>query len=97
MSTMPIDVQCAPETAGGWRCIVTVGDDAGATQHDVAVEPGTLSRLAPDDADPGDLVRRSFGFMLDREPRESILRSFELAVIGRYFPEYETEIAAGGQ
>jgi hypothetical protein len=30
--------------------------------------------------------------MLEREPRESILREFELPVIGRYFPEYEREI-----
>jgi hypothetical protein len=30
---------------------------------------------------------------LEREPKESILRSFELTVISRYFPEYEREIA----
>jgi hypothetical protein len=48
--------------------------------------------LAPADADPTRLVRESFEFLLAREPRESILRSFELPVIGRYFPEWETEI-----
>jgi hypothetical protein len=37
-------------------------------------------------------VRASFEFLLAHEPRESILRSFELPVIGRYFPEWQDEI-----
>jgi hypothetical protein len=37
-------------------------------------------------------VRKSFLFLLEREPKESILRSFDLTVISRYFPEYEREI-----
>lgn len=39
-----------------------------------------------------DLVEASFAFLLEREPKESILREFDLTVIGRYFPEYEQEI-----
>jgi hypothetical protein len=31
-------------------------------------------------------------FLLKREPKESILRSFDLTVISRYFPEYEREM-----
>jgi hypothetical protein len=38
-------------------------------------------------------VTESFRFLLEREPKESILGSFDLTVIGRYFPEYEREIA----
>lgn len=53
---------------------------------------GELSRLDPVSADPIALVRRSFEFLLAREPKESILRSFGLSVIGRHFPEYEREI-----
>jgi hypothetical protein len=30
--------------------------------------------------------------MLEREPKDSILESFALTDIGRYFPEYEREI-----
>ena len=48
--------------------------------------------VAADATDPEDLVRRSFEFLLEREPRTSILREFDLPVIGRYFPEYEREI-----
>ena len=51
-----------------------------------------LERLAPGADDPIDLVRRSFAFLLEREPKESILRSFDLPEIGRYFPDYERSI-----
>jgi hypothetical protein len=37
-------------------------------------------------------VRRSFEFLLEREPKESILTRLDLSVISRYFPEYEREI-----
>jgi hypothetical protein len=79
----------------GWACRVTLTDaDGSQTVHDVAVSPGDLSRFAPGANDPTDLVRRSFGFLLEREPRTSILRSFDLPVIGRYFPEFEERIRA---
>ena len=86
-----IEVRCAP-SAGGWRCLVTVGDDPAATTHEVAVTHDDLSRLAPGGVVER-LVEASFRFLLEREPREAILRRFELPVIGRYFPEYEAEIA----
>jgi hypothetical protein len=84
-------VSCEPRAAGGWRCAVTVGDDAGATHHAVQVDRATLYDLAPG-ATPEDLVRASFEFLLEREPREGIMRSFELPVIGRFFGEYADEI-----
>ena len=51
-----------------------------------------LQRLAPGTTDPTDLVRRSFAFLLEREPKESILGAFDLTVIGRYFPDWEAWI-----
>ena len=79
----------------GWTCHVMVTDDnSSRTEHDVAVTREDLARLAPGAEDPVDLVRRSFEFLIAREPKESILRSFDLPVIGRYFPEYEREIRA---
>jgi hypothetical protein len=58
----------------------------------VAVKAADLARLDPTAADPSNLVRRSFDFLLEREPKESILATFDLGVISRYYPEYETEI-----
>ena len=36
-----------------------------------------------------DVIARSFAFLLEREPNSSILRTFDLPVIQRYFGEYE--------
>lgn len=68
---------------------VTVREDNGATEHRVRVDdvPPAAAGMAPEH-----LVEASFRFLLDREPKESILRSFDLSVIGRYFPEYRDRI-----
>jgi hypothetical protein len=42
---------------------------------------------------PEAFVRDCFAFLLEREPKESILSSFDVGVIGRYFPEFERLIA----
>jgi hypothetical protein len=56
------------------------------------VPEGLADQLGWGDADESELVRESFVFLLEREPASSILPSFSLDVIGRYFPEYENEI-----
>jgi hypothetical protein len=38
------------------------------------------------------VLQSAFAFLLDREPKEAILRRFDLAVISRYFPEFESEL-----
>ena len=76
--------------------MVVVGDDPRATAHEVTVADAVLARLGPGavDRDAAErLVRASFVFLLEREPREAILRSFDLPVIERYFPGYEAAIA----
>lgn len=57
------------------------------TQHTVTVTKTDLRRWGRGDVE--DLVRRSFDFLLEREPPSSILSRFELPVIERYFPEYD--------
>jgi hypothetical protein len=84
-------VECRPGPAG-WSCDVTIGDDPAATSHEVTVANDVLARLAPGASEPTRLVQASFEFLLEREPRESILRGFELPLIGRYFPEYEADV-----
>ena len=87
-----IDVLCAT-TDAGWTCAVSVDGGGTSTTHEVAVSRADLARLAPGASDPEDLVRRSFEFLLEREPKESILRQFDLPLIGRYFPDYERTIS----
>jgi hypothetical protein len=72
---------------------VTVREGRSETHHRVTLRKADYERLAGGKATPEALVGESFRFLLERESKESILRSFNLTVIGRYFPEYEREIA----
>ena len=60
--------------------------------HQVTLDPKDYARLAGATAEPEELIRKSFQFLLEREPKESILSRFDLSVISRYFPEYDREI-----
>ena len=62
------------------------------TLHRVTLKTEDYERLAKDKVEPAELVRRSFEFLLENEPKESILARFDLSVIGRYFPQFEREI-----
>jgi hypothetical protein len=61
------------------------------THHRVRVTKAEIDRLA-EGRPVEELLEESFRFLLEREPNTSILPSFGLLLIGRYFPEYETEI-----
>jgi hypothetical protein len=71
---------------------VEVRDRGSKTTHKDTVDPAYAGKLTGGAVDPAELVRRSFEFLLEREPKESILETFALPVIARYFPEYEREI-----
>ncbi|MBE9506926.1 MAG: hypothetical protein IMY86_02665, partial [Chloroflexi bacterium] len=71
----------------------TVKEGRGESRHRVTLRKADYERLSGGKVSPEALVTESFRFLLEREPKESILRSFDLTVIGRYFPEYEREIA----
>ena len=88
-----IGVRCEGSPDDGWVCEVTVHDgEREVSRHRVRVAGADLARLAPGAIDPESLVEASFVFLLEREPPQSILRSFDLTDIGRYFPEYDAEI-----
>jgi hypothetical protein len=70
---------------------VTVEEPGGRTVHDVTVTTADVERYAPG-ATPERLLQASFEFLLEREPKESILSRFALPVIERYFPEYPRTI-----
>ena len=62
------------------------------TTHKVTVTAPYYEKLTDNRVPPEVLVEKSFRFLLDRESNTSILRTFDLPVIGRYFPEYEKVI-----
>jgi hypothetical protein len=61
------------------------------THHRVRVTKADVQRLASGQSTES-LIRESFRFLLEHEPNTSILASFDLPLIGRYFPAYEREI-----
>ncbi|MDQ4131165.1 MAG: hypothetical protein M3133_09305 [Actinomycetota bacterium] len=71
---------------------VEVTDDAGTSVHEVTVPSGYVEELGIEDTALQDLVRESFRFLLEREPKDSILQEFELSTIESYFSEYPDEI-----
>jgi hypothetical protein len=71
---------------------VRVIEGGSETSHRVTLKPEDYERLARGKVEPAELVRRSFEFLLENEPKESILSRFDLSVIGRYFPQFEREI-----
>lgn len=71
---------------------VRVIEAGSESTHQVTLDPKHYARLAGTAAEPEKLIRKSFEFLLEREPKESILSRFDLSVISRYFPEYEGEI-----
>ncbi len=91
MAEHALSIACDP-TGAGWRCSVVVGDDPSATEHVVEVDRVTLDDVAPG-ATPEELVRESFVYLLERESRESVMRAFELPIIGRFFADYPDEIS----
>ena len=62
------------------------------TIHIVTLRDESYEKLTKKKISKKDLLKYSFAFLLDREPNTSILETFELEIITRYFPEYESEI-----
>ena len=75
--------------------LVRIAEVGGSSSHQVTLDPADYQRLTGGKIEPAELIKRSFGFLLAREPKESILTRFDLPVIGRYFPEFESEIKRG--
>jgi hypothetical protein len=71
---------------------MTVREGGSQTTHTVTLTGDYYEKLTGGDSTKEALLRESFVFLLEREPKDSILSQFELPVIGRYFPEYERDI-----
>jgi len=80
------------ERGEGYEFHVTVREGAEATHHQVTLRRGDYERLTGGRVSPETLVTETFRFLLEYEPKEAILISFDLPVIRRYFPRYEHEI-----
>ena len=71
--------------------VVTVADSI-TTTHTVTVTDQSLTDLTDNNVTKTQLLKFSFNFLLDREPNTSILSSFDINVISRYFSDYRDEV-----
>jgi hypothetical protein len=71
---------------------VSVHEPPGHTEHRVTLSRSDYSRLCGGATEPRYCVEAAFRFLLDREPKEAILRRFNLTLIAHYFPEFEAQL-----
>ncbi len=62
------------------------------TTHFVTLSDEVHNNLTNDKVTKEELLDFSFKFLLDREPNTSIMSSFKLTVISRYFSDYEKSV-----
>ena len=74
---------------------VEVRDARGSSRHTVTLDPALLARLTAGRRVGGEaFVEAVFEFLLEREPKESIMSRFDVSIVSRYFPEFETAIGS---
>jgi hypothetical protein len=71
---------------------VVLRDGSGETRHDVTMSAETCILLTAGAHEPERCIEAAFRFLLDREPKESILSKFDVMQIARYFPEFTREL-----
>jgi hypothetical protein len=71
---------------------VVIGDERSETRHQVTMARDLYARLTLGKCAPEACIEAAFRFLLDREPKEAILRRFDASVIAQYFPEFEREL-----
>ena len=80
------------EQREGWDATVMVTD----TKYQVFADRDYVHKITENEkantSDAAHLIEKSFEFLLMREDKEAILRSFGLREIQKYFPEYSEEI-----
>lgn len=72
--------------------MVRVKEEDTAKDYSVTMDDEYYQKLTGGKITKEELIKKSFEFLLEREPKESILSRFNIKIISNYFPEYEKEI-----
>ena len=78
----------------GWLAQVALRRGALEHHYRVRVPDIAWRRMTGGSVPVEELLRATFEFLLAREPPESILGTFEVTVVPKYFPEYEAAMKA---
>ncbi len=79
------------KTADPYEFDVSVREGGTESHHHVTMTESTYRKLSGEGVGPERVIQAAFEFLLDREPKESILSSFDVTVISRYFPSFEED------
>ena len=82
-------ISVTPHPGGEFTFDVIVRDARGESRHRVTIGPDEARRWAELGAEPSRRVEAVMRFLIDREPKESILSAFDTNVVRRYFPEFD--------
>ena len=70
---------------------VTVAETS-TTTHTVTITDQSLNDLTDNNVTKTQLLEFSFKFLLEREPNTSILSSFDINAISKYFSDYRDKV-----
>ena len=82
-------VSIVPDPGGRLIFDAVIRDTRGESRHRVTMQAEEAERWARLGAEPSRCVEAVMRFLLDREPKESILSAFDMRVVRRYFPEFD--------
>jgi hypothetical protein len=82
----------SPDPAHALTFDAIVRDARGESRHRVTMQADEARRWAKLGAEPSRCVEAAIRFLIDREPKESILSAFDMRVIRRYFPEFDAAL-----
>jgi hypothetical protein len=87
-----VNLELISDEGDGYVYDVTVEEESAVTEHRVTFSIEYYEEMTDAELDPEEFVKKSFEFLLEREPKESILGEFDLSEISEHFPEYKDEI-----
>lgn len=92
MADVPQIIVLRTKENGAYAFLVQVRDTEGESSFDVTLQQETYERLSGKKYAPATCVEAAFRFLLDREPKQAILSSFDINQISHYFPEFEATL-----
>ena len=72
--------------------MVEIEENSTRTQHEITLEESYYKKLTKEKISKKELIKRSFKFLLEREPKEAILGEFDIEEISQHFPDFEDEV-----
>ena len=75
---------------------VGVSEAGSSSRHVVTLSHWDFDAQGDRFSEPEEFVRRCIEYLLEREPKESILASFDVQDIGTYFPEFKRDVLHPG-